>query len=182
MTPDERLKWRIKQSKPVSDDFFGWVETLRAPPKMLLGEAINYSLSQREYLENIYLDGRLEISNNRAERAMRPFVQGRKQWLFSNTPNGAEASSIYYSLIETAKENNVNPYQYINFLLEKLSAAKSSDLEALLPWGKNIPDYCQIPVKASNVKPEKPMYTSKKGPLHNALQKLRERYAVKDTP
>jgi len=182
LAPGERLKWRIEQSKPVSDDFFDWVETLRAPPKTLLGEAINYSLSQRVYLENIYLDGRLEISNNRAERALRPFVQGRKQWLFSNTPNGAEASSIYYSLIETAKENNVNPYQYIKFLLEKLPAAKSSDLEALLPWSDNIPEYCRIPVKASYVKLEKPMYTGKKGSLHNALQKLRERYAVKDSP
>jgi len=182
MTPNERLEWRIKQSKPVSDDFFGWVETLRAPPKTLLGEAINYSLSQREYLENIYLDGRLEISNNRAERALRPFVQGRKQWLFSNTPNGAESSSIYYSLIETAKENNINPYQYIKFLLEQLPTAKSSDLETLMPWSENIPEYCRIPVKASNIKQENSMYTSKKGSLRNALQKLRERYKAKDSP
>ena len=181
LSPEERLKRRIKQSKPVSDDFFKWVKTIHTAPKTLLGEAVNYSLSQREYLENIYLDGRLEISNNRAERALRPFVQGRKQWLFSNTPNGAESSSVYYSLIETAKENNLNPYQYIKYLLEKLPSAKTSDLDTLLPWSHGIPDYCKIPVKASNIKTEKPMYSSKKGPLHNALKKLRERYEINDS-
>jgi len=181
LTPEERLKKRIEQSKPVSDDFFEWVEAVRTIPKSLLGEAVHYSLSQRKYLENIYLDGRLEISNNRAERALRPFVQGKKQWLFSNTPNGAASSSIYYSLIETAKENNLNPYQYLKFLLERIPSATTGGLETLLPWSESIPDYCKIPVKASNVKHEKPMYSSKKGPLHNALEKLRKRYAKVDS-
>ena len=181
MTPEERFKQRLKKSKPVSDDYFEWVDSLQAPPKSLLGKAIDYSVSQRTYLENIYLDGRLEISNNRAERSIKPFVQGRKQWLFSNTPNGAESSSIYFSLIETARENNLNPYQYLKLLLEKLPTATTADLEALLPWGDGIPDYCKVPVKASNIKPEKPKYSSKKGPLHNALQKLRAKYAVVDS-
>ena len=181
MTPEERFKKRLKQSKPVSDDYFEWVDTLQAPPKSLLGKAIDYSISQRVFLENIYLDGRLEISNNRAERSIKPFVQGRKQWLFSNTPNGAESSSIYFSLIETAKENNLNPYQYLKLLLEKLPSATTDDLESLLPWGDGIPDYCKIPVKASNVKPEKAKYSSRKGPLHNALQKLRAKYAEVDS-
>ena len=105
LTPEDRYEKRLEYSKPVSDDFFDWVGTLGALPKSLLGDAIHYSLSQREYLENVYLDGRLELSNNAAERAIRPFVQGRKQWLFSNTPNGAESSSIYYSIIETANNN-----------------------------------------------------------------------------
>jgi hypothetical protein len=181
LTPEERLLRRNEQSKHVSDDFFEWVDTIRTIPKSLLGEAVHYSWSQRKYLENIYLDGRLEISNNRAERALRPFVQGRKQWLFSNTPNGAVSSSIYYSLIETAKENGLNPYQYLKFLLEKIPLTTTSGLEALLPWGEGIPEYCRIPTKASNIKPEKPMYSSRKGPLHNALQKLRKRYEAKDT-
>ncbi|MDR2569677.1 MAG: IS66 family transposase, partial [Oscillospiraceae bacterium] len=178
MTPEERFKQRLKRSKPVSDDYFEWVDSLQAPPKTLLGKAIDYSISQRVYLENIYLDGRLEISNNRAERSIKPFVQGRKQWLFSNTPNGAESSSIYFSLIETARENNLNPYQYLRFLLEKLSIATTADLESLLPWGDAVPDSCKVPVKTSNIKQEQPKYSSKKGPLHNALQKLRAKYAV----
>ena len=180
LSPEERLEKRLGYSKPVSDEFFDWVETLNALPKSLLGEAVHYALSQRKYLENVYLDGRLELSNNAAERAIKPFVQGRKQWLFSNTPNGAESSSIYYSIIETAKENGLNPYQYLKYLLEKLPDAKSSELEALLPWSTSLPDDCRVPAKvidAKQKKPEKPMYSAKKGqPLYNALQKLRERF------
>ena len=179
MSPEERHKKRLEQSKPVLDDFFDWVGSIRALPKSLLGEAVHYALSQRKYLENVFLDGRLELSNNAAERALRPFVQGRKQWLFSNTPNGAESSSIFYSLIETAKENNLNPFQYINYLLEMLPTAKTSELDALLPWSQSLPECCRVPAKESNLKTEKPMYSSKIGSLRNALQKLRERYQLK---
>jgi hypothetical protein len=182
MEPDERREQRLKFSKPVSDDFFEWASTLHPLPKSLMGSAVTYALSQRKYLENIYLDGRLDLSNNAAERAFKPFVQGRKAWLFSNTPNGAEASSIFYSIVETAKENGLNPYQYLKFLLEKLPTAKYSDLETLLPWSEGIPDYCRVPFKESNVKTEKPKYFSKKGTLHQALLKLRERYHKSASP
>ena len=80
---EERYRRRLKYSKPVSDDFFDWAGSLNALPKSLLGEAVHYALSQREYLENIYLDGRLELSNNRAERSLRPFVQGRNYVLIN---------------------------------------------------------------------------------------------------
>jgi len=180
LSPDDRYISRLKYSKPVSDDFFEWVGSITALPKSLLGEAVHYSLAQREYLENVYLDGRLELSNNRAERSIKPFVQGRKVWLFSNTPNGAMSSSIYYSIVETAKENGLNPYQYIKYLLETLPTAKTSDLERLLPWSESLPDHCRVPVKASNIKPDRPKYSSKNGPLHLALQKLRARYQDKD--
>jgi transposase/uncharacterized coiled-coil protein SlyX len=176
LSPEERFKKRLEHSKLVSDDFFEWVSNLNALPKSLLGDAVHYSLSQRKYLENIYLDGRLEISNNAAERALRPFVQGRKQWLFSNTPNGAESSSIFYSIIETAKENLLNPFQYIKFLLEMIPSAKTGQLDSLLPWSTSLPDYCKIPDKVSHPKPDKPMYSTKKGHLHNALILLKERY------
>ena len=180
LTPEERHEKRLLYSKPVSDEFFAWVESLTALPKSLLGEAVHYSLAQRQYLENIYLDGRLELSNNLAERSIKPFVQGRKQWLFSCTPNGAEASSVFYSIIETAKANGLNPFQYVRFLLERLPTAKTSDLESLMPWSDGLPECCRIPVKASSVKPEKPKYHSKKGPLHHALLKLRERFRQPD--
>ena len=185
LTPEGRLEKRLEYSKPVSDEFFDWVGTINALPKSLLGEAVHYALSQRKYLENVYLDGRLDISNNAAERAIKPFVQGRKQWLFSNTPNGAESSSIYYSIIETAKENDLNPYQYLNYLLEKLPGTKTSELETLLPWSASLPDYCRVPTKVLKAKPkrpEKPLYSTKKGqPLHNALQKLRLRFRGKES-
>jgi hypothetical protein len=95
-----------------------------------------------------------------------------------------ESSSIIYSIIETAKENNLNPYEYLKYLLEKLPGAKSSDLESLLPWSACLPEYCRVPAKVINSKPkrdEKPMYSTKKGhPLHNALQKLRQKFRGKD--
>jgi hypothetical protein len=177
LSPEERLEKRLKYSKPVSDDFFEWVETIHALPKSLLGEAVTYATLQRKYLENVYLDGRLELSNNAAERSAKMFVIGRKAWLFSNTPNGAESSSIYYTIVETARENNLNIYQYMKYLLEKLPSAKTCELETLLPWSDSLPDICRAPVKKLNNKQTKPMYSNKKGtPLNTALEKLRERY------
>ena len=177
LKPEERYKKRLKYSKPVSDEFFEWVGSLQALPKSLFGEAIHYSLAQRGYLENVYLDGRLEIDNNRAERSIKPFVQGRKQWLFSCTPNGAEASSIIYSIIETAKENNLHPFHYIKYLLEILPNANTGDLESLLPWSETLPDCCRAPVKV-NQKPKK--RKKDKGPLHEALIRLREKFQGKN--
>jgi len=178
LSPDERYAKRLEYSKPVSDEFFEWAGSIHALPKSLLGEAVHYALAQRKYLENIYLDGRLELSTNLAERSIKPFVQGRKVWLFSFTPNGAESSSILYSLVETAKANNLNPYQYIKFLLEMLPSAKASDLESLLPWSETLPDVCRIPVKASNFKQDKPMFSSK-GSLHQALVNLRNKFMMR---
>jgi transposase len=174
LEPEERYKKRLEFSKPVSDEFFAWAGSLNALPKSLLGEAVHYALAQRTYLENVYLDGRLELSNNRAERSIKPFVQGRKQWLFSNTPNGAESSSIIYSIIETAKENHLHPFQYVKYLLEMLPNAKTNDLDSLLPWSANLPDCCRAPVKATQAEPGN--RRRPKGPLHNALMRLRERF------
>ena len=91
LSPEERFEERKRLSKPLIDEFYAWLGSLREPPKSLMGKAIYYAESQRKYLERYLLDGRLEISNNRAERTIRPFVMGRKNWLFSNTPNGAHA-------------------------------------------------------------------------------------------
>jgi transposase len=148
----ERYRARLEKSKPVAEAFFAWVATLGALPKSLLGQAAHYALSQREYLMNVFLDGRLELSNNRCERSVKSFVMGRKAWLFSNTPNGAEASSIMFSLVETARENGLKPYEYIKFLLEKLPEAKSSELEKFLPWSDSLPDYCRVAFKPGQEK------------------------------
>jgi hypothetical protein len=83
-----------------------------------LGLAIHYALSQRKYLEHFLLDGRLEISNNRAERSIKPFVISQKNFLFANTPRGAKASAVMFSLIETAKENRLNPYEYLTYIFK----------------------------------------------------------------
>jgi hypothetical protein len=96
-------------------------------------------------LENVFLDGRLELSNNRCERSVKPFVMGRKAWLFSNTPEGAHASSVMYSIIETAKENGLHPFHYVKYLLETLPNRATSDVESLLPWNDTLPDWCRVP-------------------------------------
>ena len=90
----------------------------RTAPKSALGKAIYYLLEQWSYLTRYLEDGRLELSNNRAERSIKPFVMGRKNWLFANTPGGARASAVIYSLIETAKENELDPYRYLLWVLQ----------------------------------------------------------------
>ena len=113
LPPQERFTKRQELSRPLADDFYGWALALGPLPKSALGAAIHYAFSQRKYLENYLLDGRLEISNNRAERSIKPFVIGRKNFLFANTTRGATASAVMYSLIETAKENGLNPFDYL---------------------------------------------------------------------
>jgi len=118
LSPDERFKKRQELSKPVTVEFFSWLLSLKILPKMPTSIAVQYALNQREYLERYLLDGRLEISNNRAERSIKPFVIGRKNFLFANTPRGARASAIMFSLIETAKENGMNPFAYLTYIFQ----------------------------------------------------------------
>jgi transposase len=127
---------RQKHAKPILDDFKGWLDELspKTPPKGLLGKAISYALGQWDRLVRYIEDGRLRPDNNLAENAIRPFVVGRKNWLFSGHPNGARASATLFSLIETAKANNLEPYSYLRFLFDKLPHAKSdADYKTLLP-------------------------------------------------
>jgi len=144
LPPKERYEKRLEKSKPIADAFFEWAASLGALPKSPIGGAVHYALSQRKYLENVFLDGCAEVSNNRAERSVKPFVMGRKAWLFSNTPAGAAASSVMYTLIETAKENGLHPYRYLEFLLETLSSNSTLDLETLLPWNDTLPETCRV--------------------------------------
>ena len=88
-------------------------------PKSALGKALHYLLEQWPYLVRYLEDGRLELSNNRAERSIKPFVMGRKNFLFCNTPGGAKSSAVLYSLIETAKETGLDPYRYLQWVLER---------------------------------------------------------------
>ena len=120
LTPEERYKKRLEQEKPVLDALLSWANETQAKtaPKSALWKAIHYLLEQWPYLTRYLEDGRLELSNNRAERSMKPFVMGRKNWLFANTPGGAQASSVIYSLIETAKENCLDPYRYLLWILQ----------------------------------------------------------------
>lgn len=134
-TPDERLKIRQEKSLPLLKQFEAWLIKSEQDvlPKTKLGEAVQYCLNQWEKLQRYTVDGHLSIDNNRAERAIKPFVIGRKAWLFSQTANGAHASAVLYSIIETAKANGLTPFNYIMHLLTELSKPEP-DIELLLPW------------------------------------------------
>ena len=145
LNPKERYAARIKASLPIAEGLFEWAMSANALPKSLIGKAISYLGEQREYLMRVFEDGRLELSNNRAERSIKPFVIGRKNWLFANTPKGADASAVIYSIIETAKENRLSVYEYLKYLFEKLPKAKTSGLKELLPWSKTLPSHVKVP-------------------------------------
>lgn len=134
LPPEEIFQKRQEQAKPVLDEFFAWLKTQkRHLPKNALGKAVRYTLDQWQYLEHYLLDGRLEISNNRAERSIKPFVIDRKNFLFANTPRGAKASAVMFSIIETAKENGLNPYQYLTSLFQELPNHSNCAIENFLP-------------------------------------------------
>ena len=148
LTPEERYEKRLEQEKPVLDALLSWANEMQAKtaPKSALGRAIHYLLEQWPYLARYLEDGRLELSNNRAERSIKPFVMGRKNWLFANTPGGAQASAMIYSLIETAKENKLDPYKYLLWVLQSAPGLSQADefwAEKLLP--ANAPQECHVP-------------------------------------
>ena len=125
-----------KKAKPLLDKFKGWLDTNRplAPPKSLLGKAISYTLSNWKKLLIYLEDGRLRPDNNLVENAIRPFVVGRKNWLFAGSPDGAKASATFFTLIETAKANGLEPYAYLRHIFEKLPLVQTEqNLINLLP-------------------------------------------------
>ncbi|RHW76456.1 IS66 family transposase [Colwellia sp. RSH04] len=131
----EKYQARQEKSNPLIDKIHQWVKENKEkiPPKSKLGEAITYWHNQAHKLETYLSDGRINIDNNRAERAVKPFVIGRKNWLFSNTARGATASAILYSFIETARANGLLVDSYLQTCLDEL-AKKPDSLEYLLPW------------------------------------------------
>lgn len=141
---EKRYQKRLEYSLPIAEEFLAWAKTFENQPKSVTRNATDYLVSQWPYLKNFYLDGRLELSNNRAERSIKPFVIGRKNWLFSNTQNGAMASSVIYSVIQTAIENGLNPFRYLILLFETLPNCTTSRIEALLPWNSDVLDKCKV--------------------------------------
>ena len=112
-------------------------------PQSLLGKAITYAQNQKEYLGSFLKDGRIQLSNNLAEQAIKMFVIGRKNWLFSNTQNGAKSSALIYSIIQTALANDLKPFHYLEYIFERLQLNKDVELTKLLPWSKGIPEKCK---------------------------------------
>jgi len=155
LSPEERLRERQKELKPLVEEYFEWVRnTLNTTlPKGKTAEGLNYSINQEKYLRAFLDDGEIPIDNSACERSIRPFTIGRKNWLFIDSIKGAEASAVVYSLVETAKLNNLNPYQYLKYLLEQLPGLVNKEggiddpgsLDALLPWSTDLPMECYNP-------------------------------------
>jgi len=145
ITPEKRYEERLLQSKPVLEAFLEWLHKTKEEtlPQTHLGKAVQYALNQWTPLNAFLLDGRLEIDNNRSERSIKPFVISRKNFLFCITPRGAKASAITFSLIESAKENDLKPFEYLEYLLKELPSATTKDLDRFMPWSEDIPDYCR---------------------------------------
>lgn len=137
---DAIKKARLEKEKPVVEGFLSWLDQQAPVRGSRMDKAVTYIQNRRSYLTTYLEDGRCSFSNNLSENAIRPFTVGRKNWLFCDTPNGAQASAIVYSMVEMAKANGVNVYHYLTYLLEKMPSDRMSDeeLELLAPWNENV--------------------------------------------
>ena len=141
LTDDHRQLQRQQQARPILDEYWAWINSIQLSSGKLK-DAVTYALNQKEYLCTFLEHGEVEISNNQVENAIRPFVVGRKGWLFSDTPEGAKASAVIYSLMETAKANNLRLEDYILHLLsvlpDRLEVDPDASIDDLLPWNATI--------------------------------------------
>lgn len=156
LSSDIRLKARQEEIKPLVEQFFAWVKEQLAntavPPKSKTADGLRYCINQEKYLK-IFLDNAdVPIDNSASERSIRTFCLGKKNWMFHNTANGANASAIIYSISETSKLNELRPYYYFKYLLTELPKCcdekgniEPADLDYLMPWSESLPDECRKP-------------------------------------
>ena len=136
-TNDEKTAYRREHATPIINKIKARLDenVAKVSPQLALGKAIAYTLNQWPKLENYLLDGRLEISNNRMERTIKPFATGKKNWLFSNSVSGANAAAVIYSLIQTCHAHQVNPYDWLKHAIDEIPRAESVEqFESLLPF------------------------------------------------
>ena len=143
LSSDERLKQRQAVIKPLVDAFFAYLKTINVSKKDKFGDAVRYARNQEKYLRVFLTDGDVPIDNNASERAIRGFCIGKKNWQMIDTIHGAKSSAIIYSIVETAKANNLKPFDYVQHLLEEIPKHMNdkdcSFLEDLLPWSEKLP-------------------------------------------
>jgi transposase len=156
LTAEERKEKRLVEEQPIWDEFWNWLDTTDPLGGSAFEKAVNYAKNHQETLNNYLLDGRCEISNNRAERRAKSYVTGRKNFLFHDTTDGARASAIIYSLVETAKANHLNIFQYLYTLLLYMPDYKNepAGIEALMPWSDFIRERCSGAMNTEKETPE----------------------------
>lgn len=147
LSPEDRKVKRLELETPVLKAFWSWLDTLEPLGGSRLAKAVTYAKNQRKYMETYLLDGRCSISNNAAERSIRPYTVGRKNFLFHDTTKGAQASAIIYSLVECARANNLNISKYLETLLDHRRDYKNEPaiLDNLMPWSEMIQTECKGP-------------------------------------
>ena len=154
--PEYRKEYRQNKELPLLEEYFAWLNTLHPEKGSKLEDAVRYSLNQKQQLMAFLDHGEVPISNNLAENAIRPFTLGRKNWLFCDTPKGADASAVVYSLVESAKANGIEPFAYLQHVLVQLpyfgKSPSHEDLEALMPWAPDIQQEHRIPDSDTYVK------------------------------
>lgn len=140
----QRGLMRLEQEKPVLDAFWSWLDNQHPVRNSRMDKAVNYVRNRKQFLETYLEDGRCSFSNNLSENAIRPFTVGRKNWLFSESQAGAEASAIVYSMVEMAKAHNLNTYKYLKFLLDNRPNTDMTDeqLSAVMPWQHGVIETC----------------------------------------
>jgi transposase len=146
----ERLAKRQEASQPILDVFWSWVEETSAlhTTNEKLTKALTYSLNQRKYLETFMEDGRIPLSNNLCEANIKPFATARRAWLFADTPKGARANAVLYTLVESAKANELDIYEYLKYLLEEMPnnnhMIHPEILDQYMPWSEELPEKCRL--------------------------------------
>lgn len=147
---EEKKQKRQDASKPILDAFWTWVEKTSAmyTTNEKLTQALGYCQNQRKYLETFLEDGRIPLSNNYCEANIKPFATARRAWLFADTPKGAFANGVLYTLVESAKANDLDVYEYLKHLLTERPnnhhLEKPSVIDRLLPWSKELPEQCRM--------------------------------------
>lgn len=155
LSAKERLIRRQAKIKPLVDDYFEWAKQCVADGLLTKGktlDGLNYCINQEKYLRVFLEDGEVPIDNSADKRSIRPFTIGRKNWEFMNTIRGAKASAVIYSVVETARLNNLSSYYYVDHLLTELPKLRdengnidTASLDQLLPWSETLPDNCRKP-------------------------------------
>ena len=143
---------RFVQEKPIIEGFLSWLDKQNPVRNSRMDKAVTYIRNRRECLATYLEDGRCSFSNNLSENSIRPFVVGRKGWLFCDTPAGAQASAMAYTMVEMAKANKVNVYHYLNFLFEHQPNERMTDeeLDQLAPWNEEVKKEIQRRVDSQN--------------------------------
>ena len=154
LSPEERKKNRLIKSVPVLDAFFAWAENTFTNQENLK-KALRYTLNHKKYFANFLLDGRIPLSNNLSEIAVKPVAITRKNSLFSDSPEGAEASAIIFSIVNTAAANNLDAYKYLEYLFRQLPninfASDYSVLDEYLPWSATVQLECRINITGTEI-------------------------------